>query len=83
MPPGIILFGKTPAYSKRLKSGSELQYGLDHFGLLVDDMDSAAVDLRAKGVEFICEPWEIRPGVKIAFVKGPDHISIELAQRND
>jgi len=66
-----------------VKSGSEPRYGLDHFGLLVDDRDSAAVDLRAKGVEFICEPWEIRPGVKIAFVKGPDHISIELAQRNE
>ena len=52
-------------------------------GLLVDDRDSAAVDLRAQGVEFICEPWEIRPGVKIAVVKGPDHISIELAQRNE
>jgi len=66
-----------------VKSGSEPRYGLDHFGLLVDDRDSAAVDLRAKGAEFICEPWEIRPGVKIAFVKGPDNISIDLAQRND
>ena len=66
-----------------VKSGSDPRYGLDHFGLIVDDMDSAAADLRAKGVEFICEPWEIRPGVKIAFVKGPDDISIELAQRNE
>jgi hypothetical protein len=49
----------------------------------VDARNSAAVDLRAKGVEFICELWEIRPGVKIAFVKGLDPISIELAQRND
>jgi hypothetical protein len=45
-------------------------------------MDDAAADLRAKNAEFICEPWEIRPGVKIAFIKGPDNISIELAQRD-
>ena len=64
-----------------VKSGSEPRYGLDHFGLLVDDMDHATTELRGKGVEFICEPWEIRPGVKIAFVKGPDDISIELAER--
>jgi lactoylglutathione lyase len=64
-----------------IKVGSEPRYGLDHCGLLVDDMDTAAAGLRAKGVEFICEPWEIRPGVKIAFVKGPDDISIELAER--
>ncbi len=64
-----------------VKSGSEPRYGLDHFGLLVDDMDNATAELRAKGVEFICDPWEIRPGVKIAFVKGPDDVSIELAER--
>ncbi len=63
-----------------VKGGSEPRYGLDHFGLLVDDMESAATELRDQGVEFICEPWEIRPGVKIAFVKGPDNISIELAE---
>jgi lactoylglutathione lyase len=64
-----------------VRSGSEPRYGLDHFGLLVDNMDAASTELRAKGVEFICDPWEIRPGVKIAFVKGPDDISIELAER--
>lgn len=65
-----------------VRTGSEPRYGLDHFGLRVDNMDQAAEELRAKNVEFICEPWEIRPGVKIAFVKGPDNISIELAQRD-
>ncbi|MDA1000981.1 MAG: VOC family protein [bacterium] len=62
-------------------TGSDPRYGLDHFGLLVENMDAAAADLRKKGTEFICEPWELRPGVKIAFIKGPDNISIELAER--
>ena len=65
-----------------VRSGSDPRYGLDHFGLRVSNMDEAAADLRTKGAEFICEPWEIRPGVKIAFIKGPDNISIELAQRD-
>ena len=64
-----------------VRTGSEPRYGLDHFGLLVDDMDGAASGLREKGAEFICEPWELRPGVKVAFIKGPDNISIELAER--
>lgn len=64
-----------------VKGGTAPRYGLDHFGLLVDNMDEAAAELHGKGVEFICEPWEIRPGVKIAFVRGPDDISIELAER--
>ena len=65
-----------------VRTSSDPRYGLDHFGLRVNNMDEAAEDLRAKGAEFICEPWEIRPGVKIAFIKGPDNISIELAQRD-
>ena len=64
-----------------VRTGSEPRYGLDHFGLLVDDMEAAANDLRGKGAEFICEPWDLRPGVKIAFIKGPDNVSIELAER--
>jgi catechol 2,3-dioxygenase-like lactoylglutathione lyase family enzyme len=69
--------GEDPA-----RTGSDPRYGLDHFGLRVDNMDEAAQELRAKNAEFICEPWEVRPGVKIAFIKGPDNISIELAQRD-
>ena len=64
-----------------VRVGSDPRYGLDHFGLLVDDMDQAAGELRSKGAEFICEPWEIRPGTRIAFIKGPDDMSIELAER--
>lgn len=66
-----------------IPTGTEPRYGLDHFGLLVDNMDEAAEKLREKGAEFICEPWELRPGVKVAFIKGPDNISIELAERRE
>ena len=64
------------------RTSSDPRYGLDHFGLSVDNMDEAQKDLSSKGAEWICEPWQIRPGVKIAFIKGPDNISIELAQRD-
>ena len=64
------------------RTSSDPRYGLDHFGLSIDNMDEAQEELSSKGAEWICEPWEIRPGVKIAFIKGPDNISIELAQRD-
>ncbi len=55
--------------------------GLDHFGLAVTDIDAIAAELRAKGAEFTIEPYDIRPGVRIAFVRGPEGVSIELLQR--
>ena len=56
--------------------------GLDHFGFRVDDIDGAVEDLRGKGAEIYVEPRTIRPGVRIAFVRGPDDVRIELLQRD-
>jgi catechol 2,3-dioxygenase-like lactoylglutathione lyase family enzyme len=56
--------------------------GLDHFGLLVSNIDAVAASLKGKGVEFTREPTTIRPGVRICFLRGPQGISIELLDRN-
>jgi catechol 2,3-dioxygenase-like lactoylglutathione lyase family enzyme len=56
--------------------------GLDHFGLIVQGLDAAAAELKAKGVEFTMEPTQARPGVRIAFIRGPENISIELLERS-
>ncbi|WP_428531091.1 VOC family protein [Rhodopila sp.] len=36
--------------------------GLDHFGLTVDDIDTAVADLKAKGVHFTMDVTTNRPG---------------------
>jgi catechol 2,3-dioxygenase-like lactoylglutathione lyase family enzyme len=56
--------------------------GLDHFGLCVSGIDAAVADLKAKGVEFTREPTTVRPGVRIAFLRAPQGVSIELLDRN-
>lgn len=56
--------------------------GLDHFGLSVSGIDAIVADLKAKGAEFTMEPTTIRPGVRIAFLRGPEGVSIELLDRN-
>ena len=56
--------------------------GLDHFGLRVADLDAAIADLKAKGAEFTMEATDLRPGLRIAFLRGPQDVSIELLQRS-
>jgi lactoylglutathione lyase len=56
--------------------------GLDHIGLLVKDIDAVAAEIKAKGVEFTKEPYTIRPGTRICFIRGPEGISIELLERD-
>ena len=56
--------------------------GLDHFGLSVRGIDAIVADLKSKGAVFTMEPTTIRPGVRIAFLRGPEGVSIELLDRN-
>jgi catechol 2,3-dioxygenase-like lactoylglutathione lyase family enzyme len=55
--------------------------GLDHFGLEVKNIDAVCAELKAKGAVFSRGPVTVRPGVRIAFVSGPDGASIELLER--
>jgi catechol 2,3-dioxygenase-like lactoylglutathione lyase family enzyme len=56
--------------------------GLEHIGLAVTGIDAVVAELKAKGVTFTMEPNTIRPGVRIAFLRGPENISIELLERS-
>ena len=56
--------------------------GLDHLGLRVRDIDQVCDELKAKGAEFTVEPKTIRPGVRIAFVRGPQNVLIEILDRD-
>lgn len=57
-------------------------HGLDHFGLSVTGIDAVVAELKAKGAAFTMEPTTIRPGVRIAFLRAPDGVSIELLERS-
>jgi catechol 2,3-dioxygenase-like lactoylglutathione lyase family enzyme len=53
--------------------------GLDHFGVLVDDVERASEWLKERGAEFSVEPMVVEgTGRMIAFVRGPENIEIEI-----
>jgi len=56
--------------------------GLDHIGLSVKDIDAVAAELKGKGAEFTKEPHNIRPGIRICFIRGPQGVSVELLERD-
>jgi catechol 2,3-dioxygenase-like lactoylglutathione lyase family enzyme len=55
--------------------------GLDHFGLSVTNIEEVVAELKVKGAEFTMELNEVRPGVFISFVRGPQGVSIEVLER--
>jgi lactoylglutathione lyase len=54
---------------------------LEHIGLTVDDVDTAVAELRAKGAEIAIGPVTRNPGLRLAFIRGPEGIMIEFVQR--
>lgn len=56
----LIVFGQLDTEkgaSKPIEPSLRTRFGVDHFGLAVDDMREAVADLRAKGVAIVEEPW--------------------------
>ena len=56
-------------------------YGLEHIGLTVDDVDAAVAELRVLGAEIAVGPLTRNPGTRLAFIRGPEGIMVELVQR--
>ena len=80
---GLMVFiAPVPADANIQSSPTEPHLGLDHFGFRVDNVDETVAELKGRGAEIVREPVTIRPGVRIAFVRAPDDVRIELLQRD-
>ena len=80
---GLTVFIARVAPDDDVPDGPTEPYiGLDHFGLRVDNLDEAAAELKERGAEFTMEPRVLRLGVKIAFIRAPENVRIELLERS-
>lgn len=80
---GVMMFIAQVGEAAPLAEKPEGSYvGLDHLGLRVNGIDEVVTELKGKGAEFTVEPKTIRPGVRIAFLRGPQNVLIELLDRD-
>ena len=79
---GSVFIAQAPSDAELSDRPEGSYVGLDHLGLRVRNIDSVCAELKAKGAEFTMEPKTIRPGVRIAFVKGPQNVLIEILDRD-
>ena len=76
----LLVRGQRPGEQAGEKGG--LEWGTDHFGFHVrGDFDGFCDALKKKGVTFTMDPVDFSPTVRIAFIRAPDGVSIELLQR--
>ena len=80
---GVTVFiAQVPAEQAVAQPPQPPYLGLEHIGLRVEGIDGVVAELKEKGAEFTVEPRTIRPGVRIAFLRGPQNVHIELLDRN-
>ena len=80
---GVAVFIAQVPVQQAVAAPPEPPYlGLEHIGLRVERIDQVVAELKEKGAEFTVEPKTIRPGVRIAFLRGPQNVHIELLDRN-
>ena len=56
-------------------------FGLEHFGLTIDNLDEAVAELRLKGADIAIGPLTRSPGLRLAFIRGPQGLMIEIVER--
>jgi len=59
---------------------NQSDFGLTHIGFRVADFEQTYQDLKARGVQFLGEPVEIRPGVFVAYFHGAEHEICEMRE---
>jgi catechol 2,3-dioxygenase-like lactoylglutathione lyase family enzyme len=55
--------------------------GIRHVAFAVDDIDAAVAGLRTRGAELVGEVERYRDSYRLCYVRGPEGIIVELAER--
>jgi len=54
---------------------------MHHVGIVVDDIDAVVASLRARGGELVGEVENYEDSYRLCYVRGPEGIIVELAER--
>jgi lactoylglutathione lyase len=72
-----------PVRSQKVADGPVApNLGIDHLSFGVKDVDKVAAELKQKGAKFTMEPETLRPGVRVAYIQGPENVCIEIIDRS-
>ncbi|KQP10089.1 glyoxalase [Methylobacterium sp. Leaf99] len=57
--------------------------GIEHIGLAVEDIEATHADLRRRNATIVSGITDVRAGLRVLFIEGPDAVRIEFLQRSD
>ena len=80
-PDGVVVNISGARTNEKMGDGdASAHYGIEHFGLNVDDLDAEIERLGGLGARLLEGPIDVPNGPRIAFIEAPDDVRIELLQ---
>jgi catechol 2,3-dioxygenase-like lactoylglutathione lyase family enzyme len=77
---GRMIINTPQSNDTRGPDSPQKRYGTEHFGMKVDDLESALRQCLDAGGKLVREVTLLRPGVRIAFFMAPDDVLVELLE---
>jgi catechol 2,3-dioxygenase-like lactoylglutathione lyase family enzyme len=77
---GRMLINTPKPNDTRSPDSPQKRYGTEHFGMKVDELESALQQCQAAGAKLVQGVTQVRPGVRIAFFMAPDNVLVELLE---
>ena len=77
----IAMSARTPSSQDDNRHAPANIPGIRHVAFVVEDTDAVVADLRARGAELVGELERYEDSYRLCYVRGPEGIIIELAER--
>jgi predicted enzyme related to lactoylglutathione lyase len=77
---GRMIINTPQSSDARSPDNPQKRYGTEHFGMKVDELESALKQCQSAGGVIVREVTQIRPGTRIAFFMAPDNVLVELLE---
>ena len=77
---GRMLINTSQSSDTRSPDNPRKRYGTEHFGMRVDELESALQQCQDAGAKLVMGATQVRPGVRIAFFMAPDNVLVELVE---
>ncbi len=80
-PDGVVISVSGARTGEKMgEADSSVHWGLEHFGIKVDDVDAEIERLTGLGARLMEGPIDVANGPRIAFIEAPDNVRVELLQ---
>ncbi|WP_123039381.1 VOC family protein [Cohnella candidum] len=71
----------SPSDEREIQKPLANTLGIRHLAFVVDDIEAIVAELKKKGTEIFSEIYQYEESYKLCYVRGPEGIILELAER--